>query len=182
MSRTAGITRSRGTPSRRSIHRRSCSTAPSSTRLSGGPSATRTTPKPSDAGGPSRRTRGTVSGVTRPASSVPARPRASAVPSRALVALATLASPSGGACRRHGPSAAGAVAGPSTPLEAVGEWAGLRVRTAGERAHPRQVVILMHGWGAPGTDLVPLARPLEAPGRLFVFPEAPLVSPGGGRA
>jgi phospholipase/carboxylesterase len=40
----------------------------------------------------------------------------------------------------------------------------------------------MHGWGAPGTDLVPLARPLEAPGRLFVFPEAPLVSPGGGRA
>lgn len=40
----------------------------------------------------------------------------------------------------------------------------------------------MHGWGAPGTDLVPLARPLEAPGRLFVFPEGPLTSPGGGRA
>jgi phospholipase/carboxylesterase len=67
-------------------------------------------------------------------------------------------------------------------LERAGTWAGLRVRTVGERRHPRQVVILLHGWGAPGDDLVPLGQVLAAPGRLLVFPEAPLVGPGGGRA
>lgn len=37
------------------------------------------------------------------------------------------------------------------------------------------VVVLLHGFGAPGTDLVPLARALVAPGAArFVFPEAPL--------
>jgi len=61
-------------------------------------------------------------------------------------------------------------------------WGGLRVRTLGERARPQQVVVLFHGWGAPGTDLVPLGQVLAEPGRLFVFPEGPLVSPGGGRA
>lgn len=35
-------------------------------------------------------------------------------------------------------------------------------------------VVLLHGYGAPGTDLVPLARALTAPpGTLFVFPQAP---------
>ena len=33
--------------------------------------------------------------------------------------------------------------------------------------------ILLHGFGAPGDDLVALARYIDAPGR-FVFPEAPL--------
>jgi phospholipase/carboxylesterase len=37
------------------------------------------------------------------------------------------------------------------------------------------VVCLMHGFGAPGTDLVPLGQHLDAPaGTRFVFPEAPL--------
>ncbi|MSP60975.1 MAG: esterase [Myxococcales bacterium] len=37
------------------------------------------------------------------------------------------------------------------------------------------VVVLLHGFGAPGTDLVPLARVLDVPrGTRFVFPEAPL--------
>src|SRR6185436_6402729 len=47
-------------------------------------------------------------------------------------------------------------------------------------------VVLLHGFGAPGDDLVPLARELDAPpGTRFVFPEAPLRLPpqyGGGRA
>jgi phospholipase/carboxylesterase len=48
-------------------------------------------------------------------------------------------------------------------------------------------VVLLHGFGAPGTDLVPLGRLLGAPaGTRFVFPEAPLsLSPlgyGEGRA
>lgn len=61
-------------------------------------------------------------------------------------------------------------------------WAGLSVRTAGARENPTHVVVLMHGWGASGDDLVPLSQVLGAPGRLFVFPEAPLVTFGGGRA
>ncbi len=37
------------------------------------------------------------------------------------------------------------------------------------------VVILLHGFGAPGDDLVPLVHAIEAPaGTRFVFPEAPL--------
>lgn len=71
---------------------------------------------------------------------------------------------------------------PERRVTPVATWGGLIVRTAGERKHPRQVVVLLHGWGAPGADLVPLAGELSAPGRLFVFPEAPLASPGGGRA
>ena len=67
-------------------------------------------------------------------------------------------------------------------VPAAGSWGGLRARTAGERRHPRQLVVLMHGWGAPGDDLVPLADELAAPGRLFVFPEAPLPAMAGGRA
>jgi phospholipase/carboxylesterase len=48
-------------------------------------------------------------------------------------------------------------------------------------------VVLMHGFGAPGTDLVPLAGEIGVPeGTRFVFPEAPLLLPaelgGGGRA
>ena len=45
------------------------------------------------------------------------------------------------------------------------------------------VVVLMHGFGAPGTDLVPLARELPVPQAVrFVFPEAPLELGFGGRA
>jgi len=48
------------------------------------------------------------------------------------------------------------------------------------------VVVLLHGFGAPGDDLVPLGRVLAAPrGTRFVFPEAPLsLGPAyaGGRA
>src|SRR6266545_6126034 len=37
------------------------------------------------------------------------------------------------------------------------------------------VVILLHGFGAPGEDLVPLADVLDVPaGTRFVFPEGPL--------
>ena len=45
------------------------------------------------------------------------------------------------------------------------------------------VVVLMHGYGAPGTDLVPLWRELPVPKDVrFVFPEAPLELGFGGRA
>lgn len=45
------------------------------------------------------------------------------------------------------------------------------------------VVVLMHGYGAPGTDLVSLWRALAVPQEVrFVFPEAPLELGFGGRA
>src|SRR5512134_2337117 len=38
------------------------------------------------------------------------------------------------------------------------------------------VLVLFHGFGAPGTDLVPLYRALDVPREVrFVFPAAPLV-------
>jgi len=44
-------------------------------------------------------------------------------------------------------------------------------------------VVLMHGYGAPGTDLVSLWRALPVPKEVrFVFPEAPLELGFGGRA
>lgn len=63
---------------------------------------------------------------------------------------------------------------------------GLSVQIAGDAGTPGPVVVLLHGFGAPGNDLVPLGRVLSAPpGTRFVFPEAPLGlgrEYGGGRA
>lgn len=58
-------------------------------------------------------------------------------------------------------------------------WADLNVRIAGgtdrEGGGTGPVVVLMHGYGAPGDDLVPLQRVLPVPQDVrFVFPEAPL--------
>jgi len=44
------------------------------------------------------------------------------------------------------------------------------------------LVVLLHGWGAQGDDLVPLARELRHPRARFLVPAAPLPRPGGGRA
>ncbi len=66
----------------------------------------------------------------------------------------------------------------------------LRVRLVGgpdgEGGGDGPLVVLLHGFGAPGTDLVPLARVMNLPEQVrFAFPEAPLELPagyGGGRA
>ncbi len=54
----------------------------------------------------------------------------------------------------------------------------------GNGAGQGPVVVLMHGFGAPGSDLVPLGRALGASSDVrFVFPEAPLqLDPFGSRA
>ena len=56
---------------------------------------------------------------------------------------------------------------------------GLLVRfaggTDGKGGGEGPLVVLLHGFGAPGDDLVPLWQELDAPrGTRFVFPEAPL--------
>jgi phospholipase/carboxylesterase len=65
----------------------------------------------------------------------------------------------------------------------VVQLGGLKVRLAGGadgRGGDGPVVVLLHGWGAPGDDLVPLAQALDAPrGTRFVFPEGPLALPMG---
>lgn len=53
------------------------------------------------------------------------------------------------------------------------ELAGLQTRIAGPK-DATTTCVLLHGFGAPGDDLVPLADELEAPATRFVFPAAPL--------
>jgi phospholipase/carboxylesterase len=71
------------------------------------------------------------------------------------------------------------------------ELGPLRARIAGgtdrEGGGEGPVVVLLHGFGAPGDDLVPLSRVIAAPpGTRFVFPEAPVsleaIGFGQGRA
>jgi len=75
-------------------------------------------------------------------------------------------------------------------LERIGDLTCRTVQSSDESQKPQQVVILCHGFGAPGTDLVPLgpellsARPQLAESTRVIFPEAPLEPPelSGGRA
>ena len=70
----------------------------------------------------------------------------------------------------------------------VQEIAGLVVRSCGADTARGLDVVLMHGFGASGSDLVSLADAVDAPeGTRFFFPEAPLQLPpelgaGDGRA
>ena len=60
----------------------------------------------------------------------------------------------------------------TTRFERLGS---LDVQIAGDPDGRGPVVVLLHGFGAPGDDLVPFARWLEPPaGVRFVFPEGPL--------
>lgn len=66
----------------------------------------------------------------------------------------------------------------------VEQLGGLKVRltggTDGRGGGDGPVIVLLHGWGAPGDDLVPLGQEIDAPrGTRYVFPEAPLPLPMG---
>ena len=64
------------------------------------------------------------------------------------------------------------------------QLAGLTTRVVGPD-DAKLTVVLLHGFGAPGDDLVALAEMIEAPSVRFVFPEAPVALGGmygGGRA
>jgi phospholipase/carboxylesterase len=74
---------------------------------------------------------------------------------------------------------------PMIQLDASRVWGGLkvaRVSSMGEDERGGTAVVVLHGWGAPGDDLVPLAEALKRPGVRFFVPVAPLPEVGGGRA
>jgi len=50
----------------------------------------------------------------------------------------------------------------------------LRARVVAPDGAPTRVVVLLHGFGAPGDDLVTLAEWVDLPDTAWVFPEAPL--------
>ena len=102
--------------------------------------------------------------------------------SRRNALLATLAATPLG-CRpraeRRSPALAAGSGG------AAPAWGGLdvvRVSAMWEDERGATAVIVLHGWGAPGDDLVPLAQALRRPGVRFFVPAAPLPEMGGGRA
>lgn len=66
----------------------------------------------------------------------------------------------------------------------VDKFGGLTIRLTGgsdgKGGGNGPLVVLLHGFGAPGDDLVPLSEYLDAPaGTRFLFPEAPISIPMG---
>ena len=97
----------------------------------------------------------------------------------ALFASATLAAAQLG-CRRSGARIA-----ISPDAETSQPWGGLSVVQVSRMRDDERggvAVIVLHGWGAPGDDLVPIAEALQRPGARFFVPAAPLPEVGGGRA
>jgi phospholipase/carboxylesterase len=68
------------------------------------------------------------------------------------------------------------------PSSSMGGLKVVRVSSMGEDERGGSAVVVLHGWGAPGDDLVPLAEALRRPGARFFVPAAPLPEMGGGRA
>src|SRR2546430_11886557 len=107
--------------------------------------------------------------------------------SRRNALLATLAS-APFACRRSGARILTSrdAGGPASPSSSSSQpWGGLSVvRVSSMRDDERggTAVIVLHGWGAPGDDLVPIAEVLKRPGARFFVPAAPLPEMGDGRA
>jgi phospholipase/carboxylesterase len=69
--------------------------------------------------------------------------------------------------------------------ESKPDWGGLEMETVGRMREDERggtAMVLLHGWGAPGDDLVPLARALARDKTRFFLPAGPLPEMGGGRA
>ena len=69
-----------------------------------------------------------------------------------------------------------------TNFDAGGRLNVVSVSDMNEDERGGSAVIVLHGWGAPGDDLVPVAKVLRRPGARFFVPAAPLPEVGGGRA
>lgn len=106
--------------------------------------------------------------------------------SRRAVLLGALGAASA-ACRSTGsaPTDAKTNASASPSAQALGEVPTLAIKTAHERDVPPRggtVIILLHGYGAEGDDLMPLAERLSRPKVRFFVPAAPFDASPSGRA
>ncbi|MBX3419819.1 MAG: esterase [Pirellulaceae bacterium] len=62
-------------------------------------------------------------------------------------------------------------------------WGGLKIQSTGASLKDAtQIVVLLHGYGATESDLVPLAEYIGGESRAFVFPAGPISVAGGGLA
>jgi phospholipase/carboxylesterase len=94
--------------------------------------------------------------------------------SRLTAAIVLIAAAAAGGCRSS-----------AVPSDTHQQWGGLEVQvvsTAPPEEQGSRVVVLLHGYGASGDDLVPLARALDMSSTRFIVPAAPLPHPAGGRA
>jgi hypothetical protein len=98
---------------------------------------------------------------------------------RGFATLAALLS----ACRSapSEPSEPGRPASATPAVTAAPALAAVTITDMPESERGGTLVLLLHGYGAAGDDLVPLARELVRPRARFVVPAAPLPS-GAGRA
>jgi phospholipase/carboxylesterase len=100
------------------------------------------------------------------------------------VALAWTLSALSPACRSRtepAPAASASV----TDSASTAPFGGLDVKSGGDLREDERggtAVVLLHGYGASGDDLVSLAQSLPHPRTRYVVPAAPLALPGGGRA
>ncbi len=86
---------------------------------------------------------------------------------------------------RSGSQAAPATVSSATPAPTAPAPQGLSVAMVTSMREDERggtAVVLLHGYGAQGDDLLSLARSLQRPRTRFVLPAAPLSLPGGGRA
>jgi phospholipase/carboxylesterase len=90
------------------------------------------------------------------------------------------------ACRsKSEPAPLPAAAASASNVESAPAFGGLEVTTGGDLAEDERggtAVVLLHGFGAAGDDLVSLARALARPRTRFVVPAGLLALPNGGRA
>jgi len=104
------------------------------------------------------------------------------LPRREVLQALALAALPGCRSSRQAPRATASAqpAGP-TPGNEVPTGQGLRVVEIGEAARGDAALVLLHGWGAPGDDLVRFGRVLSRPKTTIFVPAAPLAE-GDGRA
>jgi phospholipase/carboxylesterase len=72
---------------------------------------------------------------------------------------------------------------PTPDKTELAPWGGLNVQFAGQPlADAKQIVVLLHGYGASQQDLIPLGQYIGVEQQCQVFPEAPIALPTGGYA
>lgn len=74
-------------------------------------------------------------------------------------------------------------AGSTVEIDSNIPWGGLKVQFSGAPLeNAKQIVVLLHGYGANESDLVSLAEYIGGDSRAFVFPAAPVAIGDGGLA